>query len=470
MGISSAFSASQSGLRMTETWAEVTSANIANAHREGYVRRGLTLSSGGGSGVTVNGISREMNSALARMHRLEIGRMSRQEAVADGLETYAARLGQPDDTQALTSRLTTLQTSFDLLANNPADPSLQRATVEAAEALARTLNQASAALEEAGAGARRGVTQDVETLNNLLGKVALLDERIGQEKGATAGRAGLEDELGTTLDAIAELMDVRVSRDTQGRVTLHTSGGTPLIEAGTVQQVTYDAVTGRLMAGGNEITPGIAGVRGFEEGRIAGTLALQNEILPQMQLQLDEFARALVEGFEAADASLAPGQAGLFTDNGAAYDPAQRDGLAARLSVNAVVVPESGGALWHIRDGLGATASGAASDSTQINAFLSALEAQHGFDSQAELGDQVTLADYAANLISSQQFVRVDAQDRLETLQAGAEAIGATRSSSEGVNVDDELQKLATIEQAYAANSQVMRTLSEMIDTLLATV
>jgi flagellar hook-associated protein 1 FlgK len=211
-------------------------------------------------------------------------------------------------------------------------------------------------------------------------------------------------------------------------------------------------------------------VRGFEEGRLAGELALQNEILPKMQLQLDEFARALVVEFEAADASLAPGQAGLFTDAGAAYDPAQRDGLAARLSVNAAVLPASGGALWRIRDGLGATVEGAAGDSTQINAFLSALEAPHGFDPQAGLGDQITLADFASNLISSQQIVRVDAEERLETLQAGAEAIANVRSSSEGVNVDDELQQLAAIEQAYAANSQVMRTLTEMIDSLLAAV
>ncbi|MGC9370104.1 MAG: flagellar hook-associated protein FlgK [Paracoccaceae bacterium] len=470
MGISSAFIASQSGLRMTEKWAEITSTNISNAHREGYVRRGLGLSSSEGGGVAVSGISREVNGALERMHRLEIGRMSRQAAVVDGLETYVTRLGQPGDPQGLTSRLTAFQSSFDLLTNNPADPTLQRSAVEAAETLTRSINETSAALSDVAADSRRGIAQDVEDLNGLLNKVMTLNARIVQADDATSGRASLEDELGTTLDSISDLMGVRVSRDAEGRVTLYTSGGTPLIEAGAVQTLTYYPGTGRLMAGGNEITPGAAGVRGFEEGRLAGELALQNEILPKMQLQLDEFARALVVEFEAADASLAPGQAGLFTDAGAAYDPAQRDGLAARLSVNAAVLPASGGALWRIRDGLGATVEGAAGDSTQINAFLSALEAPHGFDPQAGLGDQITLADFASNLISSQQIVRVDAEERLETLQAGAEAIANVRSSSEGVNVDDELQQLAAIEQAYAANSQVMRTLTEMIDSLLAAV
>ena len=44
------------------------------------------------------------------------------------------------------------------------------------------------------------------------------------------------------------------------------------------------------------------------------------------------------------------------------------------------------------------------------------------------------------------------------------------RSSIEGVNVDTELQKLLEIEQAYGANSQVLSSLSDMLDTLLASV
>lgn len=40
----------------------------------------------------------------------------------------------------------------------------------------------------------------------------------------------------------------------------------------------------------------------------------------------------------------------------------------------------------------------------------------------------------------------------------------------QGVNVDDELQQLMLIEQSHAANATVMKTLGEMMDTLLAAV
>ena len=57
-----------------------------------------------------------------------------------------------------------------------------------------------------------------------------------------------------------------------------------------------------------------------------------------------------------------------------------------------------------------------------------------------------------------------------ETGAATFAAIAMERSSSEGVNIDDELQKLLAIEQSYAANSQVISALTRMMDTLLAAV
>ena len=39
-----------------------------------------------------------------------------------------------------------------------------------------------------------------------------------------------------------------------------------------------------------------------------------------------------------------------------------------------------------------------------------------------------------------------------------------------GVNVDDELQQLAAIQQSYNANAQTLSVVSEMLDTLLSAI
>ncbi|KKK73057.1 hypothetical protein LCGC14_2897650, partial [marine sediment metagenome] len=369
----------------------------------------------------------------------------------------------------LASRLSSMQSGFDLLAGNPGDPAIQANALSAAEDMATALNKTNTDLAETRTAVKAGITRDVESLNTLLQDVADLNSEIARQQPGSATRAALEDEIGTRLDELSGLMDFTLRRDAQGRAEIFTRGGSALVQGQTAETVSYDAQNGTLSVGNLDITPGSSSARSFSEGSLAGGFELQNEILPQMQLQLDEFARALIVGFEQAE-GLAPGVAGLFTDAGAAYDPAQLEGLAGRIGVNDAVRPEAGGDLWRIRDGVGAAAEGPAGDSTLIRSYLGVLDTPQGFDKSAALGETARLDDYAAGLLAAQQSVRVDAQNDLASLSLGADTIAAQRSGLQGVNVDDELQQLIMIEQSYAANSQVLQTLNEMMQTLLASV
>ena len=86
------------------------------------------------------------------------------------------------------------------------------------------------------------------------------------------------------------------------------------------------------------------------------------------------------------------------------------------------------------------------------------------------LSTNARLGDYAADLVSQQNVLRVGADGQAETARVRLITFEDNRSSIEGVNVDTELQKLLEIEQAYGANSQVLTSLSDMLDTLLASV
>jgi flagellar hook-associated protein 1 FlgK len=308
----------------------------------------------------------------------------------------------------------------------------------------------------------------VGTLNAGLSQLAELNERILQAGQGTEREATLLDEAGALLDQLSTVADIRVSNDTSGRMKIFTAGGTELLEGTNARTIAFDDVTGTLTADGIDITPGRPGQRGFDEGAIAGQIALLGQVLPRMQLQIDETARVLIEEFAAADASLAPGAAGLFAERGNPNLPATYDGVAGRIDVNDAVRPETGGFLWRIRDGIGAVAEGPASDASQPNAFVNVFGTAQSFDPAAGLGGSVTITQFVAGLVADQQQTRVSAQQRQETLLASAASLEAVRSGISGVNIDDELQRLVEIEQAFAANSQVIRSLSEMLDTLLA--
>ena len=308
----------------------------------------------------------------------------------------------------------------------------------------------------------------VGELNQTVSGIADLNAKIMSVEPGTQQYAMLKDEMSVLLDGLASLADTRVLFDSAGRASVYTAGGTSLVEGDFHRSVSFDPSTGALLADGIDITPGRIGSRGFSEGSVAGNITLFNETLPRMQLQLDELARGLIVGFEAADASLTPGQAGLFTDAGVSFDPLALSGLASRIAVNDAVRPAAGGDLWRIRDGVAAVTEGPPGDSAQVISFVRMLESAQAFDGSAGLGVSNTLAGFAEALVSDQQNVRVKAEELSESFAASAGALALTRSSVSGVDIDDELQQLIQIEQSYAANSQVLKVLTEMLDTLLS--
>lgn len=468
MSISSAFNIARSGLSTTEGRASLVAGNIANAQTEGYARREAVQVTGNNS-VDLR-VARQVDERLAGMTRGASAQLGAASVTGEVLGSYLLTLGEPGDEVSPAARLAEFQAGLDLLANNPSDPAAQNDLLSRSETLVNSVNQAAVALEASRVQAGDSFVQSVTEVNEALSDIAELNERLRLVGGDGTGTAGLMDEMNRRLDALGSQMDFQSRWESDGSLTLHTTGGTELVHGDEAVRLTANRETGTLMAGTIDITAGRATARGSDSGRLAGLTGLIANDLPQMKLQLDEFARGLVQSFEAADASVGAGQPGLFTDAGNAFDAAALDGLAGRLSINNSVQPDKGGALWRLRDGAGATIQGEPGDTTQLNAFVDVLETGITFDAATGLSTTARLGDFAADMVSQQNVLRVGADAQAETARVRLVTFEDNRSSIEGVNIDTELQKLLEIEQAYGANSQVLSSLSDMLDTLLASV
>ena len=472
MSISSAYNIARSGLQSTEGRANLVAGNIANAQTAGYARReGVQVSSGGGQGTAVElRMVRQIDERLAGMTRGAGAELGSANVTGEILGGYLLTLGQPGDEVSPAARMAEFQVGLDLLANNPSDASVQNDVLQRANSLVNSLNSAASALDRSRAQAADSFETSVAQVNDALSGIAALNQQLRGANSGTSGAGGLMDEMTRRLDALGEQMDFQTRWEADGTLTLHTAGGTELVNGNDAAKLTANGQTGALYADGINITPGQTGGRGFTSGRLAGLSDMLSSVIPQMNLQLDELARGLVQSFEAADTSIAVGDPGLFTDSGAAFDPANIDGLAGRLAVNDSVQPEKGGALWRLRDGVGAVTAGDPGATDQINALIGIFDDVQAMDSAAGLGTSMRLGDYAAELVGHQHNIRVSADARAETASIRLVSYEDGRSNVEGVNIDTELQKLLEIEQAYGANSQVLSSLSDMIDTLLNSV
>ena len=472
MSLSGALNSATAGLHTTQGQSRIAADNVSNAMTPGYVRREAVLvtASGGQGGAVISEVRREVDATLQRMSRLENSRMTQYQSIQEGLTAYTAYLGQPGDGTSPADRFNDFQNSLTTLVNMPSSNGAQTSVALAAEDLVRSVKGAATTLSTTLNDVNMEIRYEVADLNTALYQLRDLNASGSGFTPGSLEAAQFDEKVDTILDQISGIVDTRIHRSSNGSISLYTVSGAALLEGRVVQDVTFNPSDGTLMAGNQDITPFKDGVRGIQHGSLAGLSELKRETIPQFSQQLDEYARGLIQTFEEADASLAPGEAGLFTDNGIAFDPANITGLASRLQINSKISSTGEAEVWRIRDGLGATSPGAGSETVQINAFLAGLDTAMNAATGTGIPAEVTLRDFSAEMITSQAATRARAENDFNAAASAAEVVMSARRNSEGVNIDDEMQQLLLIEQSYAANSRVLTAVSEMIDTLIAAV
>jgi flagellar hook-associated protein 1 FlgK len=206
----------------------------------------------------------------------------------------------------------------------------------------------------------------------------------------------------------------------------------------------------------------------IQGGRLVAHFAVRDVLAPEAQTKIDALARDLVERFSSpsVDPTLAPGDAGLFTDNGGSFLATNELGLAQRLRINAAVDPRQGGALWRQRDGIGALAPGSAGNANGLVALQTALDAARIPASGQFMTGARSFSALQGDMLSAIASNRLTAQSEASYAAARTQALTQIELAA-GVDTDQEMQSLLMVEQAYTANAKVIQTISQMIDTLL---
>lgn len=487
MSIANALTNALSGLTATAKLAELGSGNLANALTEGYAARSASLAAqapgGVGSGVSVVGINRAAEPELTSARRLADGDLADGQARLDALVRLERVLGGPGGEDTLTSRVLAFESALRQLAETPELAPRQSVAAEAARDVAIKLNQISTESVRVRQTADAEIARQVEDVNSALGRIAALNRQIRIFSVSGRDASALIDERERLIDRVASIVPIREQPRANGVVEIGTAQGLVLadtraqrIEFTPTPVITpamrYDGGAGALSGlslNGVDITPGGPGPQAITGGALAGQFAVRDQIGVAVSDRADALAADLIGrvGAPGLDPTVAPGDPGLFTDDGAAYDPANLAGLAGRIRLNAAVDPAAGGEPSRLRDGIGATAPGPASDATLPRALLDSLTARSGATAVPGLSSALSFSESAAGVIELAAIDRVSAESEAAAFGSARETLAAAEAGAIGVDSDAELQAMIQIEQAYAANAQVIQTAARMLDRLL---
>lgn len=482
MSISGALSNALSGLNASARAAGVASTNLANVLTPGYGPRALELTSqrgGSQGGVSVVGITRHVDLGVVGDRRLADAQLGNAQTRAGFIEQIERAVGIPGETGSLSARIAAFDAALVSAGNQPETSAWLQAAVVQAGDLAQTLNHISQEIQSGRTEADHQIAQAVEVINTTLERVQTLNSRIiATAKGGNTS-AALEDQRQMAIDQLAEFIPIRqVPRD-GGAIALFTPGGATLLDGIAARfEFTQSNIIAPHMTPASGLLPGLQ-VNGVaiatdrETGPIAGgRLAALFEVRDQMGVdantQIDALARDLIDRFQAAsvDPTRPPGAAGLFTDAGAPFSAPDEPGIAGRIALNAAVDPQQGGAIWRLRDGLGAATPGPAGNGTLLQQLQQALS-QSGTMSSGDLGaTSRSHSGHAAGFVSRIGQSRLT-QDQEISFAAALQSELTELEMQGGVDSDEEMQRLLLIEQSYAANARMIQTLDEMMQALL---
>lgn len=479
MTITSSLSNALSGLNAQSRAAEVVSANVANAQTEGYGARELTTSSHRHGGVSIDGVRRHVDVQLLQDRRAADASVGYNRTISDFRLDFESALGTPDEDWSLSGRVAALEAALVEASSRPDNEARLSAVTVAATNLTDKLNAVSDSVQAGRMEADAAIASQVTRLNEGLELVQTLNYQIQEAEARGQDPSSLLDMRQVAVDEISQIVPLKqVDRD-HGQIALYTPGGAIVLDGRAVEfgfesvgvivpEMTKEsgALSGLTINGKPVRTEGSTSP--IQGGSLAALFEVRDDLATRAQSQLDAVARDLVERFEApaVDTTRAAGDPGLFTDAGAALDVARETGLAARIELNALVDPDRGGALWRLRDGLGAVTRGDAGDNSLIQALNTALTDERVAASGDFLGVSRSASGLAGDLLSRAGMERNAAENQAGYAVSRQESL-TELEYADGVDTDRELQKLMLIEQAYAANAKVISTVDAMLRTIM---
>ena len=484
MSLTTALNIAQSSLFNVTRQTSVVSHNISNAGNENYTRRSAALESMS-PGVRVVSIRRHAAEQLFRSSIHSISNTEAQQTIYSHLEGLKSSIIGANGELSVSTHLTSFHNALQVYSASPSDGLLGEAAINSAKDLVRRLGDASNSIQSVRTSIDGEIASTVDRLSGLLEEFYEANKEVTRGTIANTDVSNALDRRDTLIKEISRIVPVSTIQRSNNDLVLMSDGATlfettprnisftpqPAYEPTTVgNTVRIDGVPVEVGTGGNTTA----------KGTLSALLQIRDDVTVDLQGQLDEIARGLIETFAERDPSGGglPALAGLFTyPGGPGLPPAGTlvSGLAQTISVNALFDPAAGGNPALLRDG-GANGagyvenSGGASFADRLIRYNEALDAPIVFDGASGIGGTMSLVSYAADSVGWIEGYRSSANDAALSKHALHMQLNEALISETGVNLDEEMSKLLDLEHTFEASARLIRAVDQMLEDLLAAV
>ena len=456
IGTFSGYNIGKSALVTASNAEDVVGNNVANADTEGYsvqrvdiaeapavaVAANGTMSTAGqfGTGVRSAAITRARDQFVDESLRDAYSRKGAQDAIDKQLAGVESVINEPGEA-GINSALNNFFNAFNDVENNPEDPGIRATAVGAGQNLAHKLRITQQSLDANGEQIADQINIDQSQVNTIAHRIADLNAQIRRVTASHEQPNALLDQRDLQLDKLAKLVNVKSTLQRDGSVNVNI-GGTELVAGDKARDVNLaDLVT-----------------RGhLKNGTLYGDVKALSS-LTELQGHLDDLTNtftAQVNSTHAAGAGL-DGTTGLplFTGSGARDIDVNQNVALHPEKLAAAAVPAVAG---------DPVPPGDASNAVRIYQLKDKI-----VDAGPLSGH--TLSRYYNHLVTQIGAEASNAKSASDLVGATITQLETQRSSTSGVNIDEEATKLIQYQRSYQAAAKVISANDDMLTSLLGMV
>ncbi len=312
MTLTTILSTAITGLTASQRALQTTSVNVANVNTPGYARKEVQFQTavvgGMSAGVELADVRRLVDSFLQNELVIASGSAGFYEAQNGIYERLQDLFGEPGSPSALTARLNEALSSFSPLVLDPSSTPNRIGALNDLQELANDLSRIAGSVQDLRSEADRRIMADLEMLNSSLEQIHELNPVIAQQLASGGDVTALEERRDQALERISDIIDVRTSTMSDGRIGVFTTSGLTLLDSNLrvfeyvpngvvdttsrfnqVQVWKQDAGTGQVTATGENFEAALRG------GSVKGLLEMRDKELPELSYALGELSARLVD-------------------------------------------------------------------------------------------------------------------------------------------------------------------------------
>jgi flagellar hook-associated protein 1 FlgK len=455
------------GLRVAQSGLSTVGHNIANVDVEGYSRQRVELEANRpsllafrpsffGNGASVTTVGRANDEFYERQSRLDATSQGFYEGRADTLDAVQRLYGGATDPD-LGGAFDAFFNSARELTQEPDDLSARGAFVQAAQGIATAFNVLDREIRAVQRGIDDSLSDKMNRVNELAKTIAAMNAKVVAGELDARQANDFRDTRDQAIRELSKLVDVNTMAQADGSVTVELQRGNVLVQGDQAAKLqgTPNAANGGLLdieyVGLNNTVVNLTQV--LNRGEIGGLLDVRDQRLAQDLTALDNLAQSFANSVNAQH------QAGFGLDgvnNRALFlAPVPPPGTAANLTVDPLMVANP---QFIAASQAAATLPG---DNRNMQ-LLADLQNQP----QAALGNSTFNRRYG-QLLHDVGLTAADNDRRLNVAKVKSEQSEGLRESVEGVSVDDEMVELTKFQKHFEANSKIISTVDQLLNTVL---